>query len=149
MFSLVYDLYMQLWILYAVLAALFASLVAIFGKIGVSQVDSTLATTLRAWVLTIFLTLFALALNKFPGVQNLDGKAIKFIILSGLSGGISMLFYFLALKSGPTTPVAALDRSSLAFVLILSALFLGEGLTIKTALAVILMIAASLLIVLK
>ncbi|MFA6475776.1 MAG: EamA family transporter, partial [Patescibacteria group bacterium] len=43
------------WIIYALLSAAFAGLVAIFGKVGMKDIDSTLATTVRSVIMAGFL----------------------------------------------------------------------------------------------
>lgn len=137
---------MPIWILYALLSALFASLVAIFGKIGVSKVDTTLATSVRAVIMAIFLVSVSLALGKARLLSTIDSRSLTFIILSGVAGATSWLFYFWALKVGPASGVAALDRLSVVFVVIFAVLMLGEHLTWKTGLgAVILTIGAILM----
>ena len=120
---------MQPWILYSLLSAFFAGLVAIFGKIGISKVDSTLATTVRAIIMVLFLVSASLSLGKFHLLKTIDNKALLFITLSGIVGAISWLFYFLALKNGPTTVVAAIDKTSIVFVFIFALLFLSEKFT--------------------
>jgi transporter family protein len=132
------------WIIFALLSALSAALVAIFGKIGVSHLDTTLATTVRSVIMTLFLLIVALALGKFKLVGTIDGKAFLFIALAGISGATSWLFYFFALRFGPASGVAALDRLSVVFVVILAALFLAEGLTWKVGIGALLITAGAL-----
>jgi bacterial/archaeal transporter family protein len=139
---------MQAWTIYALLSAIFAAGVAIFGKLGISKVDSTLATTLRAVIMAVFLFFITLTFGKFSALNTIDNRALKFIILSGLSGAISWLFYFLALKTGPATGVAVIDRTSVVFVLVFAALFLSEGLNIKSVGGIILMVIGATLVVL-
>src|SRR3989344_9678935 len=100
------------WIFYALGSAVFASLVAIFGKIGLKNIDSTLATTVRAVVMALFLVIVAFSLNKFQNLETLYGRPIVFIILSGVAGALSWLFYFFAIKNGPVSGVVAIDRTS-------------------------------------
>lgn len=129
-----------LWIILAVLSAFFAALVAIFGKIGLTKIEPTLATAVRAVVMTAFLAVVVLADRKMlNGLSQFDTKAWVFIILSGVAGALSWLSYFTALKLGPVSSVAALDRTSLVFVFILALLFLGEEFSLKVAIGVILM----------
>ena len=135
------------WIIYALLSAICASAVAIFGKIGISHVDTTLATAIRSIIMAIALVLATLSLGKFD-LSKIDNKAFFFILLSGLAGALSWFFYFGALKNGPPTGVAALDRLSVVFVLVLSILFLGESLTWKTGLGAILVSIGALLLAL-
>ncbi|GIW66605.1 MAG: membrane protein [Candidatus Parcubacteria bacterium] len=138
-----------IWIIFALLSAISAALVAIFGKIGVSHIDSTLATTIRAIVMALFLIVVSLSLGKFQLLKTIDNKALTFIILAGISGALSWLFYFFALKLGPASGVAALDRLSVVFVLIFSILFLAEKLTLKSALGAIFITIGAILMIIK
>lgn len=137
------------WIFYALLSAVFAAAVAIFGKIGLKNIDSTLATTVRSIVMAVFLIFVSLGLSKFSLLKTFDNKILVYIILSGIAGALSWLFYFLALKYGPAGGVAAIDRLSIVFVILLAALFLGESLTIKSGFGVLLVAIGAILIVLK
>ncbi|MFA6099101.1 MAG: EamA family transporter [Patescibacteria group bacterium] len=137
------------WIFYAILSAVFAALVAIFGKIGISKVDTTLATSVRAVVMAVFLVLVSLVLGKSQLLSSINSKALFYIVLSGIAGALSWIFYFIALKNGPASGVAALDRLSVVFVLILAILILGEHLTWKSATGIGLMVAGAILMVLK
>jgi transporter family protein len=123
------------WFVLAVLDAFFAALVAIFAKVGLQGVDSNVATAVRAIVMTVFMVGFVVAMGKGPQLTQLTSKDMIFIVLSGVAGAISWLLYFAALKMADASKVAPVDRASLLFVLILSALLLGEKITLKTALA--------------
>ena len=136
------------WTIYALLSAIFAALVAIFGKMGLKNIDSTLATTIRSVVMAVFLIITALSLGKFNFLNTIDNKAITFIILSGVSGALSWLFYFLAIKLGPITAVAAIDRTSIVFVFVLSVLFLSESLTILKSIGAIAIVVGAILMAL-
>lgn len=136
------------WIIFALLSAISAALVAIFGKIGVSNIDSTLATTVRAIIMALFLIIVSFTLGKHQLIRTIDSKALAFIILAGISGALSWLFYFLALKLGPASGVAALDRLSVVFVLIFSVLFLAEKLTLYKLLGATLITIGAILMIL-
>jgi transporter family protein len=123
------------WFVLAVLDAFFAALVAIFAKVGLQGVDSNVATAVRAIVMTVFMVGFVIAIGKGPQLTQLTSKDMIFIVLSGVAGAISWLLYFADLKMADASKVAPVDRASLLFVLILSALLLGEKITLKTALA--------------
>lgn len=140
---------MPIWILFAILSAGFAALVAIFGKIGLKEVDSTLATTVRATIMAGFLVLMSFALGKWKEIGTLSPKALLFIALSGIAGATSWLFYFWSLKNGPAGAVAAIDRTSIVFVVILAALFLGEQLTWKTGFGSLLILCGALLMTIR
>ena len=137
------------WIIFAILSAAFAALVAIFGKIGIANLDSTLATTVRAVIMAAFLVAVALLLGKAKLFATIDNKALAFIALSGVAGAMSWLFYFLALKLGPASGVAALDRLSVVFVLILAVLFLSESLTWKSGVGAAFLTAGAVMMSIK
>ena len=136
---------MSACIIFAILTAVFAALVAIFGKIGISNLDSTLATTVRAIIMAAFLVAVSLLLGKARILSTIDNKAMGFIALSGIAGALSWLFYFFALKHGPASGVAALDRLSVVFVLVLAVLFIGESLTWKSGIGAVLLTAGAIL----
>jgi len=69
-----------------------------------------------------------------------------FLLLSGLTTGLSWIFYFKALQAGKLMQVAPIDKLSLALTILLSAIFLGEALTIKTAIATLLIIAGTMVL---
>ncbi len=137
------------WIIFAIFSAIFAALVAIFGKIGLSSIDSTLASTIRALIMSVFLVIIAWATGKFHLVNTIGSRAFYFIVLSGLAGALSWLFYFFALKIGPAPGVVAVDRLSVVFVIIFAVLFLGDKLTWLSGLGALLITAGAILMVLK
>lgn len=140
---------MPLWVVYAILSAIAAALVAVFGKIGVSAVDSTLATTVRAVIMAVFLIVVSFAFGKFQFLNTFNSKVFTFVVLSGIAGAVSWLFYFLALKTGPVSGVVALDRLSVVFALLLAIAFLGEKLTIRSGIGAVLVFAGAILLSIK
>ena len=137
------------WILYAFLSAGFAALVAIFGKVGIQNLDSTLATTVRAVIMAVFLLVVSISLGKLKdfSMSSFTGREWLFIVLAGIAGALSWLFYFFALKQGPATAVAAIDRTSVIFVALLAAVFLGELFGWKQGVGVILIALGVYLVV--
>lgn len=141
-----------MWILYAFLAAFSAALVAIFAKLGLQNVDPTLATTLRAMIMAMFLLIVSLLLGKFNGFTISGSVSLKewiLLSLAGVAGALSWLFYFYALKQGSATAVVAIDRLSIVFVIVLAALFLQEAVTWRTLTGILLMVSGALFISLK
>ena len=136
-----------MWITYALLSAFFAALVAIFAKLGMSKVDSDLATAIRTVVILVLAWSIAWFRGKLDGIVNLDRSAILFLVLSGLATGFSWLFYFRAMQMGKVSQVAPIDKLSLAIVIVLSALFLGEAITCKVALGAALIIAGTIVVI--
>ncbi|HWQ21073.1 MAG TPA: EamA family transporter [Methanotrichaceae archaeon] len=123
------------WLALAILDAFFAALVAIFAKIGLQDVDPNLATAVRTAIMMAFMAGVVIFTGKFEAIGEITSRQGLFIVLSGVAGAISWLLYFSALKVGETSKVAAVDRASLLFVIVMSYMVLGEGITLRTALA--------------
>lgn len=136
---------METWVVFALLAAVFAAAVAVLGKIGLAGVDPTVATAARSAVMTVFLVGAAVALGKFAAFREVGGRPLAFVALSGVAGALSWLFYFWALKFGPASAVAAIDRSSVVLVLILAAIFLGEPLNWRSGIGAVLVTIGAVL----
>ena len=137
-----------MWWIYALLSAFFAALTAIFAKVGVKGVDSDLATAIRTVVILILAWGLAFFRGGVATIGTLTKHTLIFLTLSGLATGFSWIFYFKALQLGKVSKVAAVDKMSVAFVIILAIVFLGEPLTIKTAIGALLIIAGSLVLIL-
>lgn len=137
-----------LWLIFALLSAFFAALVAIFGKIGLQNLDANTATAIRAITMALFLFAVITVEGKLSQISTIlaDHKAAAFILLSGIAGGLSWLFYFLALKLSSVDKVVAIDRLSIVFAVLLAAVLLGEKLTLKIAVGAILMIIGAIFI---
>lgn len=142
------DFNMATWLLFSIMSALMASLVAIFGKLGLKNIDSTLATTIRSIVMALFLIIASFSLKKFDGFSfhSMVLKDWILIILAGIAGAMSWLFYFMALKSGNATKVVAIDRLSLVFVAILAFVFLGETLNWQEMIGVAMMVGGAIIV---
>ncbi|MCX7786395.1 MAG: EamA family transporter [Spirochaetes bacterium] len=139
-----------LWLIFALLSAATASLVAIFGKIGLQGIDSNTATAVRAVIMALFLIGVVIAQGKLSLVSTIFGnsKAILFIVLSGVAGAVSWVFYFLALKVGKVYQVAPIDRLSMVFAMVLAVIFLGEKVSLKAAIGAAIMVVGAILITL-
>ena len=134
------------WVVYAFLAAVFAALVAIFGKVGISGIDTTTATAIRAVVMAALLVSLTVVLGKTGSIRQVSVHSLSFIVLSGVAGALSWLFYFLALRHGPVVGVAALDRLSVVLVFLLATAFLGDPFTWKGAAGATLVVVGSILL---
>ena len=139
---------MESWLFYALLSALSAALVSIFGKIGLSGMDSNAATAVRSLILAICLVGGGAVqgnLSRLPEVVA-DRRALLFIALSGIAGATSWLFYFLALKTGQVSQVAPIDKLSVVFSVLLAIALFGEHVSAVHALAIALIAAGGLML---
>lgn len=137
-----------LWLPLALGSAFFAALVAVFGKIGVEKIDSNVATMVRAAIMFVFMLGVVLATGRIDGVADIKGKAMLFIILAGVAGAVSWIFYFWALRVGKASQVAPIDRFSAVITLILAAAFLSEKISWKTGLGAVIMTIGAILVAL-
>jgi bacterial/archaeal transporter family protein len=136
-----------MWWIYALLSAFFASLTAIFAKIGITNVNSNLATAIRTVVILVVAWGIVFARGETKGLANLSKQNVVFLIISGIATGLSWIFYFKALQLGKVSQVAPVDKLSVALTIVLSIVFLGEALTIKTAIGALLIIAGTFVLI--
>ncbi|ASJ21412.1 EamA family transporter [Brachyspira hampsonii] len=139
-------------IIFALLSSIFASLTAILIKIGLSNINSNLATAIRtiiilimSWII-VFYTNSLNSINTIETIKNLNTKTVIFIVLSGIATGLSWIFYFKALQIGNVNKVIVIDKLSIVFTIILAAVFLKEALNIKVIIGMLFIAAGTLII---
>lgn len=126
-----------MWLIYAVGSAFFAGVISILAKCGIRETDSNVATALRTVVVLIFSWIMVF-LTKVQGqITGIDGKTLLFLVLSGGATGASWLCYFHALQIGDINKVVPIDKSSTVLTIVLALIFLGEGVSLKKAVAVL------------
>jgi len=135
-----------MWLIFALLSALFAALTAIFAKIGIKNVDTDLATAIRTVVILVLAWGIAFARGGTSTIGTLTKQNLIFLILSGIATAMSWIFYFKALQLGKVSQVAAVDKLSVALAIIFAVIFLGESLTLKTAIGAIFIIIGTIVI---
>ncbi|MBN7766970.1 EamA family transporter [Pectobacterium brasiliense] len=141
---------MSSWLIYALLSAVCAAMVAIFGKIGLQNLDANTATAIRAVIMALFLVGVVVAQGKLALVGEIvaNKKALLFIVLSGVAGALSWLFYFVALKNGNVAQVAPIDKLSVVFAVVLAVILLGEKISLMAGSGVALISVGALLVAL-
>lgn len=133
------------WLVYAILSAIAASLVAIFGKIGMKEIDSTLATAIRSVVMTIFLLGVCTVMRLWPKAGSVDARAMGVIALSGVAGAVSWLFYFKAIQVGTVSQVAPIDKLSMPLAVLLAVMLLGDRPSLTNWLGIALIVGGAYL----
>jgi len=122
------------WALFSLGSAFFAGLTAILGKLGVSGMNSNLATLIRT-VVILFITMGIVSLRReWDWPEDAALKPMSFLILSGIATGLSWLCYYRALQLAPASLVSPIDKLSVAFAIVLGIVLLGEPLTWRVAL---------------
>ena len=137
-----------MWLVFAILSAVFAALTSILAKVGISDVNSTLATAIRT-VVVLAMSWGMVFLTKVQGgLSEISRRSWIFLILSGLATGASWLFYYRALQLGEVSKDAPIDKMSIVITLVLAFVFLHEQFTAKSLIGAILLTAGTLVMVL-
>ena len=137
------------WLFFAVGSAVFAALTSILGKIGIEGVESSLGTAIRTCVVLLMAWGIVFAEKKQKQVKKIDGRSLLFLVLSGITTGLSWLAYYRALQTGPASVVVPIDKLSILLTIAFSRLFLKERLTKKAAGGLALIVAGTLLLLIK
>ena len=136
------------WLIYALGSAVFASLTAILGKVGIQGVESNLGTAIRTVVVLIMAWALFFVTGKQNDIKKIDMKSWIFILLSGLTTGLSWLCYYKALQDGQASIVVPVDKLSIVLTIAFSYFFLKEKLSRKALIGFIGVVAATLLLLL-
>ena len=126
-----------MYIFYAILSCIFASLTSILAKLGLDSVNSTLATALRTVVVLVFSWIMVFVTNNQSGLKTISTRAWIYLLFSGLATGLSWLMYYKALFMGQVKKVASIDKFSIVLTILISVIFLGEKIDLKTILGLL------------
>ena len=137
-----------MWWLFALLSAVFAALTSILAKVGIENVDSTLATAIRTVAVVGMSWLMGFITHTQSGLSSISNKNWIFLILSGLATGASWLCYYKAIQMGDVSKVVPIDKLSVLFTLVLAFVFLHEEFNTKSLIGSILITAGTLVMVL-
>src|SRR5271154_1826754 len=132
------------WIYWSLLSAVFAGATAVLAKAGIAGVDSNLATAIRTSVVLVFVWVISYATSRPGAVRNLTSRAWLFLVLSGLATGLSWLCYFRALKKGPVSQVAPIDKLSFVIAMILGIILFKEKVTLLTVVGAFLILSGAM-----
>lgn len=133
------------WMVYAVFSAVFAALTSVLAKVGIENVESNLATAIRTCVVLVIAWIIVFSQGKHKKLKVLDKKEFIFISLSGVATGASWLCYYYAIQKGIVSVVVPIDKMSILIAVAFSYFVFKEKLTKKSALGLLLMTAATLL----
>jgi len=137
-----------MWIVFALLGALFAAVTGILIKIGIDGVNSNLATAIRTVVVLIMAWGIVFAMGKHTEIANITQKSWIFLTLSGIATGASWMFFYRALQMGEASKVIPIDKLSVVISVIFAFVILGEEVSMKAIIGVILIAAGTLVMVL-
>ena len=137
-----------MWIILAVLSSLFAALTSILAKVGIADVNSTLAIAIRTAVVLLMSWGMVFLTNAQKGIGQISQKSWIFLVLSGIATGASWLCYYKAIQMGEVSKVVPIDKMSVVITLVLAFVFLHEQFTAKSVIGCLLISAGTLVMVL-
>lgn len=135
-----------MWKYYALLSAFFAALTAILAKLGLKEVGGNVATAIRTIVILILAWGIVFARGQIKDVGEISRSSLLFLIASGLTTGLSWVFYFKAMETGNVSHVAAIDKLSLAITIGLAAILLKESVDVSTLIGAALIVIGTFVI---
>ncbi len=138
----------SLWVVYAMLSAVFAALTSILAKLGISGIDSNLATAIRTVEVLIMAWGIVFMTGVHKQIPDIGGRSWLFLTLSGLATGLSWLFYYRALQMGDASRVVPIDKSSVVISMILAFVILKEKLTWQSIVGGLLISAGTFVLIL-
>lgn len=137
------------WLIYAALSAVFAALTSILGKIGIDGVESNLGTAIRTGVVLVMAWLVVFVKGKQHTLKDIPKNELGFICLSGLATGGSWLCYYKALQDGLASVVVPIDKLSILVSIGFSVAVFKERLSKKAAAGLLLIVAGTLMMLIK
>lgn len=137
----------QSWLLFALGSAFFAAMTSILGKVGIEGVESNLGTAIRTVVVLAMSWVIVLVTKKQSQVRGIPRRELGFLLASGVATGASWLCFYRALQEGPASVVLPIDKLSILVTVVFSFLVLGETLTRKSLVGLVLIVAGTLLMV--
>lgn len=138
-----------MWMLFAAGSAVCAGLTAVLAKCGIRNADSNVVTAIRTSVVLLFAWLMVFLTGVQGETAALSSRNYTFLILSGLSTGVSWLCYFKALQLGDVNKVAPIDKSSTILTMLLAFAILSEPLKINMIIGMAAMGAGTYLMIQK
>lgn len=138
----------RMWIVYAILSAVFAAATSILAKIGISSINSNLATAIRTCVVLIMAWGMVFITGAQTGIKDISGKSMLFLILSGVATGLSWLCYYKAIQIGDVSKVVPIDKFSVVITMFMAFIILHEAMTIKTIIGGILITIGTFVMIL-
>ncbi len=136
------------WFFYGSLSAVFAALTSVLAKVGIENVDSNLATTVRTAVVLVMAWLTVLVTGKGKLVKETTKKELLFIVISGILTGASWLCYYRALQLGEVSVVAPIDKLSILVSIAFSYIVFKEKLTLKSFMGLMIIVVGTLCLLL-
>lgn len=140
---------MQTWLLYAILSMVFAGVTAILAKYGLQNIGADFGLTVRTSVIFFIVTLMSMVSQNYKEYFSLTRTQLFLLIASGVTTTLSWIFYYRAIKDGPVSYVAAIDKGSIVITLVLAFILLREPINAKILIGGTLIFAGMIVLIWK
>lgn len=140
---------MQTWMLYAILAMIFAGLTSVLAKYGLQNISADFGLGIRTTIIFVIILVINLVGSTYKEFSNLTRVQLVLLLASGVTTTLSWIFYYRAMKDGPVSYVAAIDKASILITLLLSFLLLKEPVTPKIVAGALLIFVGMIILVWK
>lgn len=117
------------WLWWAIGAAVFAALTSVLAKVGISGVESNLATAIRTCFVLVMAWIVVAMKGKLGQVREVRRGEFGFLAASGLATGASWLCYYYAIAAGQVSVVVQIDKLSILISVLFAFLVFHEKLT--------------------
>lgn len=139
----------KMWLVYAILSAIFASLTTILAKIGITEIESNYGTAIRTLVVLIMAWIIVFFQKKQREIKKINIKTFIFLILSGITTGLSWLSYYRALQMEDASKIAPIDKLSIIVTILFSYFVFKEKLSKKSFIGLIGIVIGTLLMIVQ
>ena len=140
---------MQTWIVYAILSMIFAGVTAILAKYGLQNIGADFGMTVRTSVIFFIVTVMSMVSQNYKEYFSLTRTQLFLLIASGVTTTLSWIFYYRAIKDGPVSYVAAIDKGSIVITLVLAFILLREPINAKILIGGTLIFAGMIVLIWK
>ncbi|MCB2407975.1 EamA family transporter [Hymenobacter lucidus] len=135
-----------MWIVFSLLAALSAAVVVTLSKVGIKNVEPSVAFAVQSVLIIIVAWGVVAWQGHLPTVAGIEARTWGFLVAAGIITCVSSLLSFQALKLGQASQTSSFDKISLVFSILLAVVFLKEKVTWQLLLGAALMAGGAILI---
>lgn len=140
---------MQTWVIYAIISMLFAGITSILAKYGLQNITADFGLGVRTTIIFLIISILNIVGHRYKEFNNLTNMQLFLLLASGVASALSWIFYYRAIKDGPVSYVASIDKASILITLLFSFFLLKEPMTPKVILGGCLIFAGTMVLIWK
>lgn len=127
----------------------FAGVTAILAKYGLQNIGADFGLTVRTSIIFLIVSVMSVASQNYKEYFSLTRMQLSLLIASGVTTTLSWIFYYRAIKDGPVSYVAAIDKGSIVITLVLAFILLKEPVNAKVLVGGALIFAGMIVLIWK